>query len=97
MPTIHERWNSKNPNERKELMDYLEVLLGVYIFNKSAVTSITETYLKYAWDLYRVHLQKNHRSQHPPMNPKRELKALINDADMKKMRKVGKAPPSMPW
>lgn len=42
-------------------MDYLEGLFGADTFNKSEVTFAIGTYLKYAWDMYRVHLQNNLR------------------------------------
>ena len=71
-PTICTRWNSQNFNLKIELMDYLEGMFRVDAFNKSGVTSIVDTYLKYAWDMYMVHLQKNHRYECPPMIPRRE-------------------------
>lgn len=75
-------------------MDYLEGLSGVDTFNKSGVASAAGTNLKYAQDMYKVHLQKKPRNEHPPMIPKRECKALIEDAKENKMRQEGKKPPS---
>jgi hypothetical protein len=47
------RWNCQNSNLKKELMDYLEGLFGVDTFNKKAVTSAADRYLKYMRDVYR--------------------------------------------
>lgn len=93
-PTICTRRNSQNSNLQKELMDYLEGLFREDTFNKSGFTFVTSTYLKYAQDMYRVHLQKNPRYEHLPMIPEREWKALIKDAKEKKLRKKGKTIPS---
>jgi hypothetical protein len=46
--------------------------------------------------VYRVHLQKNPRYEHPPAVPEREWKALIEDAKEKKLRKEGKTPTGTP-
>ena len=45
-----------NFNLKKELMDYLKGLFGEDTFNKSGVTFVVGTYLKYALYMYRVHL-----------------------------------------
>jgi hypothetical protein len=47
------RWNSKNSNLKKELMDYLEGLIGVDTFNTKVVTFAVGEYLKYTQDVYR--------------------------------------------
>ena len=75
-------------------MDHLKGLFGVDTFNKSSVTFVIGTYLKYARDMYRFHLQNNPRYELPPMVPKREWKALINESKEKRLRKEGKTPPS---
>lgn len=68
-------------------MDHLQGLIGVDTSNTSGVTSTTRTYLKYAWDMYRVHLENNLRYDHPPMTSDREWKAIINDSKEKRLRK----------
>ena len=45
-------------------MDYMVSLFGE-TFNKSGVTTLTDTYLKYVRDQYRVQLQINTRYEHP--------------------------------
>jgi hypothetical protein len=82
-PTICTRWNSQNSNLKKELMDYLEGLFGVDTFNKKTTTSLAGQYLKSTRDVYRVHLQKNPRYEHPPAVTEREWKVLIEDAKEK--------------
>ena len=74
-------------------MDYLEGLFGEATFNKSWVTSMDVSCLKYAQDMYRVHLKKIPRYECPPIILEKEWKALIEDAKEKKMRKEGKSPP----
>jgi hypothetical protein len=46
------RWKFYNSNLKKELMDYLEGLFGVDMFNKKAVISATGKYLKYMRGIY---------------------------------------------
>jgi hypothetical protein len=70
-------------------MDYLEGLFGVDTFNTKAVTSVAGEYLKYTWDVYRQSLAKNPRYENPPSIPKREWKAIIDDAKEKILRKSG--------
>jgi len=74
------RWNCHNFNLKKQLMDYLEGLFGVDMFNKNVVTSIVGEYLKYTLDVYRRSLAGNPRYEHPPSIPEREWKAIIDDA-----------------
>ena len=70
-------------------MDYLEGLFGVETFNKKEVTSATGEYLKYMWDFYRQILVGNPRYERPPSIPKREWKAIIDDAKEKILKKLG--------
>ena len=49
--------------------------------------------MKIVRDQYRVHLEKNHRYEHPPMIPSREWKALVEDGNERALRKPGKIPP----
>jgi hypothetical protein len=56
-PTIHTWWNAQNANLKKDLIDHLVGLFGES-FNKSGVTSLAGTYLKYVRDQYRVHFAK---------------------------------------
>jgi hypothetical protein len=72
--------------------EYLEGMLGEDTFNKSGVMSTASTYLKYQWDMYRVHLQKNPRYEHLPMISKREYKALIKDSKENGLRLERKTP-----
>ena len=51
--TLCMRWNFHNFNLKKELMDYLEGLFGVDMFNTKTVTSAVGEYLKYTRDVYR--------------------------------------------
>ena len=74
-------------------MDHLKGLFGVNTFNKSSVTSVIGTYLKYAWDMYGVHLQNNPRYEHPPMIPKMERKVVIDNSKDKRLKNEGKTPP----
>ena len=63
--SICTRWNFKNANLKKDLIDYLEYLLGADIFNKGRVTSVVDIYLKYVRDMYRVHLKYNPMYENP--------------------------------
>jgi hypothetical protein len=90
-PTICTWWNAHNVSLKKYLIEHLVGLFGE-TFNKSGVTSLACTYLKYVRDQYRVHLQKNPRYEHPPMFPKSEWKNLLEDAKEKTMGKEGKTP-----
>jgi hypothetical protein len=91
-PTIRERWNSQNSNLKKELMDYLESLFGVDIFNKTLTTAASGQYLKYKRETYRKNLKQNDRYERSLMIPEREWKALIEDAKEKKLTDEGKTP-----
>jgi hypothetical protein len=82
-PTICTRWNSQSSKLKYELINKLVGLFGEGSFNKSGVSSKAGAYLKYLWDQYRVHLQKNPKYEHPPMIPEREWKALQEDAKEK--------------
>lgn len=92
-PTIRTRWNSQNSNLKKQPVGHLEGVFGENTFNKSGVISVVGTYFKYAQEMYRVHLQKTPRYEHPPMIPEREWKALIDYSKEKILRKEGKSPP----
>ena len=81
------------PNSKKEILYYLGGLFGVDTFNRDKVRSAVGQHLKYMHDTYRVHLEKNRNYERPLMIPKREWKALIEDANEKKFRKEGKTPP----
>jgi hypothetical protein len=83
------RWNCQNSNLKKELMDYLEGLFGVDMFNTKVVTSVAGEYLKYTQDVYRQSLTRNPRYECPPSIPDREWKAIINDAKEKILKKSG--------
>jgi hypothetical protein len=80
-------WNFHNSNLKKELMDYLEGLFGVDMFNTKAVTSTACEYLKYTRDVYRRSLARNPRYECPPSIPKREWKEIIDDAKEKILKK----------
>jgi hypothetical protein len=82
-PTICIRWNSQSSKLKDE---FIKKLVGLFIegtFNKYGVSSKEESHLKYMGDQYRVHMQRNPRYEHPPMIPKREWKALQDDAKEK--------------
>jgi hypothetical protein len=70
-------------------MDYLEGLFGVVMFNKKAITSVADKYLKYTWDFYRRILAGNPRYEHPPSIPEREWKAIVDDAKEKILKTLG--------
>lgn len=71
-------------------MDYFEGYFRVDTFGKTTTTSVASQYLKYTWDVYRVHSLKNPRYEHPLMLPDGKWKALIVDAKEKKLSKEGK-------
>jgi hypothetical protein len=52
------RWNFQNSNLKKELMDYLEGLFGVDMFNIKVVTFGAGEYLKYTQDVREKAWQK---------------------------------------
>jgi hypothetical protein len=81
------RWNCQNSNLKKELMNYLEGLFGVDMFNTKVITSAAGEYLKYTRDVYRRSLEKNPRYERPPSIPEREWKAIIDDAKENILRK----------
>ena len=76
-------------------MNMLVCLFSEGTFNKSRVALKEGLYLRYLWDQYRVHLQKNHHYDHPPMIPEVEWKGLMVDANEKKLQKQGKTPPKL--
>ena len=73
-------------------MDYLEILFGVDTFNKTLATAGAGQYLKYTQEIYRKHLKKNDRYEHPLMILEREWKAIIEDAKENKLTDEGKRP-----
>jgi hypothetical protein len=87
--TLCMRWNFQNSNLKKELLDYLEGLFGVDMFNKKAVTSAAGEYLKYTRDVYRRILAINPWYGRPPSILEREWKAIIDDAKKKILKKSG--------
>ena len=89
-PTIHTRWNSKSSNLKKELLDYLEGLFGVGIFDKIAMARVVGKYLKYTKDTYRTQLQFNPRYEHPLIVLESEWRALIHDGKEKSEKKEWK-------
>ena len=93
-PAIRRRWNSQSSKLKNELINKLVGLFGEGSFNKYGVSSKASAYLKYMRDKYRVHLQQKPKYEHPQMIPKREWKALQDDAKEKMLQKEGKTPPS---
>ena len=62
-------------------------------FNKKGVTAAVGLNLKCGRAYYRDNLQINPKYEHPLMVPKKEWKALMDDAKEKAMRKQGKTQP----
>jgi len=91
-PNIHIWWNAQNFNLKKDLIDHSVILFGESL-NKSGVTSLVGTYLKYVRDQYRIHLQNKSKYEHPTMIPKSEWNNLLDDSKEKTMRKEGNIPP----
>ena len=91
-PTIRTGWNSQSSNLKKELLDYLETLFGVGIFDRTAVAQVAGKYLKYTRDTYRTQLQFNPRYERPLTVPESEWRALIHDKKEKRAKKEGKMP-----
>ena len=91
-PTICIGWNSQSSNLKKELLDYIEALFGVSIFDRTTVAWVAGKYLKYTRDTYRIQLQFNTRYKHPLTVPESEWRALIHDGKKKRAKKEGKMP-----
>ena len=89
-PTIRTGWNSQSSNLKKELLDYLETLFGVGIFDRTAVAQVVGEYLKYTRDTYRTQLQFNPIYERPLTVPESEWRALIHDGKEKRAKKEGK-------
>jgi hypothetical protein len=70
-------------------------MFGVDTFDKREVSKAVGLYLKYIHDMYRVKLKNNPRYECPPIIPKREWKAFIEDAKEKRLRKEGRNPPGL--
>ena len=90
---IRTRWNSQSSKLKDEQMKKMVGMFGEGTFNKTGVTSKAGLYLKYLWDQYRVHLQKNLKYEHPLAIPEREWKTLVEDTNEKALQKEGKTPP----
>jgi hypothetical protein len=73
-------------------MDYLESLFSVDTFNKTLATVAAGQYLKYMGETYGKKLKQNDRYKCPLMIPKREWKAIIEDAKENKLIDEGKTP-----
>jgi hypothetical protein len=94
-PNICKRWNSQSYKLKDELINKLVGLFGAGSFNKYGVSSKACTYLKYLWDQYRVHIQKNPKYENPPMILEREWKALHEYEKEDMLRREGKTLPDL--
>ena len=92
-PTIRTRWDRKAKYLKDELTNRLVGLFGKDTFDTLKVLQKVGQHLNISRDRYRVHLQKNHRYEHPQMIPSREWKSLVEDGKEKILRKAGKIPP----
>ena len=88
-PTIRTWWNAQNDKLKDDLMNHMVNLFGG-TFNKKGVTAIAGLNLKYVREDYRENLHINPEYEHHPMVPKKEWKALMDDAKEKELRKQGK-------
>jgi hypothetical protein len=61
-------------------------------FNKKVVTKLADENLKYTRDQYRDKLQIDLKHERPPMVPKKEWKALIEDSKENLFKKQGQQP-----
>ena len=61
-------------------------------FNKKVVTKLADENLKYTRAQYRDKLQIDLKHERPPMVPKKEWKALIEDANENLFKKQARQP-----
>ena len=90
-PTIRTQWNGQDRKNKYELIDHMVNLFN-NIFNKKVVTKLAGENLKYTRAQYREKLQLDLKHEHPPVVPKKEWKALIEDAKENLFRKQGRHP-----
>ena len=90
-PTIHTQWNRKDSANRDVLIDHMVNLFG-NTFNQKVVAKFARENLKYTRAQYRDKLQLDLNHEHPPMVPKKEWKALIEDAKENLLKRQGKQP-----
>ena len=91
-PTIRTMWNKQPKALKDDLTNCLVSLFEKDTFNTSKVLQKAGKHLKIVRDQYRVHLEKNHMYECPPMIPSREWKALVEYGKEKGLRKAGKIP-----
>jgi hypothetical protein len=87
-PTIHTRWNGQDRKKKDDLIDHM-VNLFDNTFNKKVVTKLADKNLKYTRAQYREKLKIDLKHERPPMVPKKEWKALIEDGKEKLFKKQG--------
>lgn len=90
-PTIRTWWNSQDSTKRDVLIDNM-VNLFINTFNKKVVAKLASENLKYTRAQYRDKLQLDLKHERPPMVPKKEWKALIEDAKENLLKIQGKQP-----
>jgi hypothetical protein len=78
-PTIRTWWNGQDRENKYDLIDHMVNLFG-NTFNKKVVTKLDDKNLKHTRAQYREKLQLDLKHEVPPMVPKKEWKALIEDA-----------------
>jgi hypothetical protein len=90
-PTIRTQWNGQDRKKKDDLIDHM-VNLFSNTFNKKMVTKLDGKDLKYTKAHYREKLQLDLKHERPPMFPKKEWKALIEDAKENLFKKQGRHP-----